>query len=199
MEFHIPQWAKDHPYATGIGVFLVGLFILYELGWFGGSSSGGSTDALSSYYAAEAAAAQSGNALAATQDALAAQTNQAQIAAGTQTGLATIAAGRDVSLANIYEAINHENTQAAVDVAKTQAQVQGQALTDYFKTQQLGITTGAATAVTTAQIKAQSDAYQAGVASYTLDMLKYGPGPNQYYTAQSLAGPGGVFLGTPSG
>lgn len=84
----IKEFAKEHPYALGVIVFVVGAILVYLI--FHKSSSSGATnsaDPNSSYYAADAAAIQSGNQLyedqmqlqaysAAQGDALSAQTEQ---------------------------------------------------------------------------------------------------------------------------
>ncbi len=81
MAFEIPAVIKEHPYVSGVTVFLVGIFVLYELGWFGGSSGGttGGDPTLTAYYQAESAAQQSGNALAIAQDQNATAVNLAQV------------------------------------------------------------------------------------------------------------------------
>jgi len=114
--------AKEHPYISGITVFLVGIFILYELGWFGSSAAPQSADStLTSYYQAEAAAQQSGNALAIAQDNNAAAVNLAQVSAGVQN--AAIAANQTIQLGGQGTAadINNQNVTGATGIAGIQA------------------------------------------------------------------------------
>ncbi len=122
MAFEIPAVIKEHPYVSGVTVFLVGIFVLYELGWFGGSSGGttGGDPTLTAYYQAESAAQQSGNALAIAQDQNATAVNLAQVSAGVQS--AAISANQTIQLGGQGTAadINNQNVTGAVQIVGSQ-------------------------------------------------------------------------------
>lgn len=134
---------KGHPYIAGVTVFLVGLVILYELGYFGGgsSSSGGGDQTMAAYYAAEAAAQQSGNALAAVHENNSTAVNLAQINAKAATDINSQNVNGNTSIATIMgdvtkagynasELIDRQNVNGAVTINKDNVNAAGQIAAD---------------------------------------------------------------------
>jgi hypothetical protein len=113
-------WAKEHPYATGGIVLAVGVVVILII-YSGGSSQPQSNDA-ARLAAAQAEEAASGNALAAMQQQLQAQTNQTDAAVGANANNNATA----VQVAEIQaQTSNNQATlqaQAASDVAKFNAE-----------------------------------------------------------------------------
>lgn len=121
------HWAQKHPVPTALGVFVIGLLLLWLLGFFGkGSSSSGSSDAAAAFYqasgnqaAAQASVQQSKAAVSVAQlqastaaAGYAAQTDQARIAA--ESNLAMVQNNNSTALA-----INQSNNSLTWHQADT--------------------------------------------------------------------------------
>ena len=97
---NVVAWAKDHPAEAGVGAFVVGLGILYALGFFSSSSSSNSSGALGqAYLQAQAATAQAGD-----------QVQIAQIQGQNATAQTAIAAGASVDNNTTWANTNLQET-----------------------------------------------------------------------------------------
>jgi hypothetical protein len=126
----IEAWAKAHPMALGITIFVVGAILIYL--FTRGSSAPATTGTgrpSDAYYQAQAAIAASGNQLQAAQLASQAQSNYvgaqlqaAQDQIGGQVALAQIAAGQNTSIATLQADIAKTGigaTQESTDLASS--------------------------------------------------------------------------------
>lgn len=96
-------WAEENPVMAGGAVVVLGLGVLWVLGYFNGGGGGGDASA-QAYYAAVAADAQSGNALQAT-----------QIAANASTAQTLIQASADVQNNQTWADLQHFTQQTNHD------------------------------------------------------------------------------------
>lgn len=184
------EWAKAHPVWLGVGVFAVGLALLWLFGFFSSSSSATSSSGNSvaaDYYAAETAAQ-----TAATQ-----QQGQQQAA---QVQVAGINASEDVAIAqsnNQLAGIQAQTSylsQVSSDAVTMNAQntASAQAISQITANAQEGIaTTQAAQAIGVANAAAETTINQDAAAVETVDLQN----STAAYLAYLQAGKGGAQLG----
>jgi len=188
------EWAKAHPVWLGVGVFVVGILLLWLLGFFSGNSSASSGNSTAAdYYAAETAAqsaatAQQGQAaqaqvqtaaVQASEDVAITQSNNQLGAIQAQTQYLTNASADQVTM-------NSANQEAAVNIAQITATAQSNiAVTQ--KEQAIGVANAAAitttnqiiAAVETADLQQAGEAYKAYLASGT-GGAQIGQGPSAF-------------------
>lgn len=125
-DFHPVEYAKEHPYIVGVGVFGGGLLILWWLGYFSSSKAdAGVANMAAAYYSAEAQQAVVGGQLQMATVQAAAQTAGQQIQANAALGIAQANDSRDIAVAaSMYNANVQEADLAAGSanyIAGTQA------------------------------------------------------------------------------
>lgn len=103
-------WAREHPIWLGVGVFVVGIALLWLFGFFSRKQTAAAPNNAASYYAAETAA----NQAAAVQEA-------ARQAAMVQIG--GIDAQKDTAIATVNAAADVANTKSANDLTASLAQL----------------------------------------------------------------------------
>ena len=96
---NVLEWAKAHPAEAGVGAFVVGLGVLYALGFFGSSNSQGGGALAQTYLQAQTAQAQAAD-----------QVQIAQIQGQNATAQTAIAAGASVANNTTWANTNLQET-----------------------------------------------------------------------------------------
>ncbi len=173
---HVLEWTKAHPAEAGVGAFVVGLGVLYALGFFGSSSSAQGGGALAqTYLQAQTAQAQAAD-----------QVQIAQIQGQNATDQTAIAAGASVANNTTWANTNLQETYSN-NAAST-------AIAPYAVENNLVTTLGRVASIppTVTTSKSSSSGFF-GIGGGSSTTQKITPNPAAVSAGQTLAGLIGSF------